>query len=132
MGASCARIADRVEVVGQHDHMLLTSRGGARQLVDGNLSAKGERALSDYGAAWEALVTTRHKIELLGGGRRELERELEMVQFQAEEIETAGFSGGAVSATVKTSLPGSTPHSATWVMTGRPVDWTLRPRSWPG
>ncbi len=34
---------------------------------------------------------TRQRLELLGGSRRELERELEVVRFQAEEITAAGF-----------------------------------------
>jgi DNA repair protein RecN (Recombination protein N) len=88
------RLGDRVEVVGQHDHMLLTTRGGARRLVDSNLSAAGRKAAANYGDAWEQLVITRQKLELLGGGRRELERELETVQFQAAEIAAAGFESG--------------------------------------
>jgi DNA repair protein RecN (Recombination protein N) len=81
----------RVEVVGQHDHMLLTTRRGARRLVDGAL---GGKALAEYEAAWDALVVARQQLELLGGGRRELERELEVVRFQAEEIAAAGFAPG--------------------------------------
>ncbi len=86
------RTASRVEVVGQHDHMLLTTSDGARRLVDGALSAKGARAAAAYATAWDALVVIRQKLELLGGGRRELERELEMMQYQADEIATAGFA----------------------------------------
>lgn len=88
------RMGSRVEVVSQHDHMLLTTRNGARQLVDSSLTGKGGRAAVDYQAAWQDLVTTRQRLELLGGGRRELERELEMVQFQADEIAGASFAAG--------------------------------------
>jgi DNA repair protein RecN (Recombination protein N) len=85
------RTAARVEVVGQHDHMLLTTSLGARQLVDGALSTTGQKAADAYTAAWHELVLVRQKLELLGGGRRELERELEMTQYQADEIAAAGF-----------------------------------------
>lgn len=83
-----------VEIVGQHDHMLLTSPGGARLLVDGALSKAGEKAAASYSAAWQRLVETRQAIELLGGGRHELERELEVLRFQADEIAAGGFEAG--------------------------------------
>ena len=47
-----------------------------------------------YAEAWSELVEIRHKLELIGGSRRELERELEIVQFQSDEIDGAGFSPG--------------------------------------
>jgi len=88
------RTAARVEVVGQHDRMLLTTAGGARRLVDSALGAGGRKATLAYADAWESLVLTRQKLELLGGSRRELERELEVVRFQAEEITATGFESG--------------------------------------
>lgn len=88
------RTTGHVEVVGQHDHMLLTTADGSRRLIDGALSPRGRKAAAAYNTAWEALVLTRQKLELLGGSRRELERELEVARFQQEEIEAAGFSQG--------------------------------------
>lgn len=88
------RTRGSVEIVGQHDHMLLTSPGGARVLVDGALGGAGEKAARAYSEAWQALVETRHHIELLGGGRHELERELEVLRFQVEEIAAARFEPG--------------------------------------
>lgn len=83
-----------VEIVGQHDHMLLTSPGGARVLVDGALSKAGEKAAAAYSDAWHQLVETRQQMELLGGGRHEIERELEVLRFQADEIAAGGFEPG--------------------------------------
>ncbi len=83
-----------VEVIGQHDHMVLTSQHGARRLVDGILGRDGRKALAAYTEAWRELVLVRQKLELLGGSRRELERELEMVSFQADEITRGGFHPG--------------------------------------
>jgi DNA repair protein RecN (Recombination protein N) len=88
------RTAGHVEVVGQHDHMLLTTADGSRRLIDGALSREDRKTAAAYAAAWEELVVTRQKLELLGGSRRELERELEIVRFQTEEIEAAGFTPG--------------------------------------
>ena len=92
--ALAERTAGHIEVVGQHDHMLLTSSTGARRLVDSALDDDGLARIADYREAWQTLVETRQKLELLGGGRRELERELEVVRFQAEEIANAGFASG--------------------------------------
>ncbi len=83
-----------VEIVVQHDHLALASTSGVRAMIDGALDAKGRKALTRYGIAWEALVGLRHEAELLGGDRRALERELDMVRFQAEEIVGAGFAAG--------------------------------------
>lgn len=88
------RTFGNVEVVGQHDHMLLTTANGARQLIDGALTKSGQKTAAAYAAAWHDLVLVRQKLELLGGGRRELERELEMAQYQADEIASGGFTSG--------------------------------------
>ncbi|MEA2002830.1 MAG: AAA family ATPase [Actinomycetota bacterium] len=88
------RTGGRIEVVGQHDHMLLATPSGARRLVDSALSPAGRKAEAAYTRAWQELVVTRQKLELLGGGRRELERELEVVRYQAEEITGSGFKSG--------------------------------------
>jgi DNA repair protein RecN (Recombination protein N) len=74
--------------------MLLTTADGSRRLIDGALSREGRRAAAVYAASWDELVVTRQKLELLGGSRRELERELEIARFQTEEIEAAGFAQG--------------------------------------
>lgn len=88
------KTSGHIEVVGQHDHMLLTSSNGSRRLIDGALGAAGRKALESFAATWRDLVIIRQKLELLGGGRRELERELEIVKFQSDEIATAGFVPG--------------------------------------
>lgn len=88
------RVAAWVEIVGQHDHLILTTPQGARELLDDTLDTDGESALASYRARWEELVATRRDVARLGGSRRELERELEMVRFQAEEIAAAGFVAG--------------------------------------
>lgn len=88
------RTRGQIEIVGQHEHMLLSTASGARRLLDGALSASGKKAAAAYREAWRALVEIRQQIELLGGSRHELERELEIQRFQADEIEQAGFVSG--------------------------------------
>ena len=92
--ALSTKAAGLVEIVAQHDHLALASTSGVRAMIDGALNVKGREALTAYGTAWEALVGLRHEAELLGGDRRALERELDMVRFQAEEIVGAGFEPG--------------------------------------
>lgn len=88
------KVATWVEIVGQHDHLVLTTPQGARRLLDETLGTAGESALASYRDRWEELVATRRDVALLGGSRRELERELEMVRFQTDEISAAGFAAG--------------------------------------
>ena len=86
-------MAGRVEVVGQHDH-LLTRPGSVRDLVDDALDAEGREAVRIYQAAWSALREIEAAQEAIGGDRRALERELELVRHQADEIAGAGFAPG--------------------------------------
>ncbi len=88
------RMGGRVEVVGQHDHLLITRPGAVRDLLDTSLDAEGQEALRTYQAAWMALREVKAAQEELGGNRRALERELELVRHQAEEIRAAGFGPG--------------------------------------
>lgn len=88
------RTRGQIEIVGQHEHMLLSLPVGARRLLDGSLNSAGRKAAAAYADAWRALVEVRQQIELLGGGRHELERELEIQRFQAAEINEAGFAAG--------------------------------------
>jgi DNA repair protein RecN (Recombination protein N) len=95
---TAGELADRtgplVEVVAQHDQLTLATAAGARRLLDGALDGAGAGARSRYDAAWAELAAVRQRRETLGGGRRELERELEVVRHQADEIEAAGFRAG--------------------------------------
>lgn len=86
------RIAGLVELVGQHDHLSLTRPSEARALVDRLLDEAGLDALATYRQAWQALAEAVGAQERLGGDRAALARELDLVSFQSEEIERAGFS----------------------------------------
>jgi DNA repair protein RecN (Recombination protein N) len=83
-----------IEIVSQHDQLSLTERVAVRGLIDAALDAAGTRALISYQDRWQALVSLRHEQELLGGDRRALERELEVVRFQRDEIAAAAFERG--------------------------------------
>jgi len=88
------RTEGMVEVIGQHDQMTLTTARGVRNLVDVALDDAGAAALEAYREAWNELTELRRRLTRLGGDRRELERELDLVRYQAEEISAAGFSAG--------------------------------------
>ncbi len=87
-------VGELVEIIGQQEHLRLRSLARVRQMLDATLDVSGRRAHSSYRDSWEEkrrLETVRGS---LGGGRAALERELDMVSFQAREIEDAGFSPG--------------------------------------
>jgi DNA repair protein RecN (Recombination protein N) len=88
------RMGGRVEVVGQHDHLLITRPGSVRDLLDSSLDAEGQEALRSYQAAWASMREVEAAQHAIGGDRRALERELELVRHQADEITRAGFAGG--------------------------------------
>ena len=93
---SARAIADRlgsvVDIVGQHDQLALTRSGEARRLVDTQLETS--EPLEGYQAAWDDVTALRHAQQQLGGDRRSLERERDLLAFQAEEIEQGGFVPG--------------------------------------
>lgn len=88
------RVAGLVELVGQNDHVSLTRPSEAKALVDRMLDEDGRRALERYRRAWQAWQEARATQETLGGDRAALARELDLVTFQAGEIQRAGFQPG--------------------------------------
>ncbi|MBT8164458.1 MAG: AAA family ATPase [Acidimicrobiia bacterium] len=89
-----ARMEGAVEVVGQHDHLLITRPGSVRVLLDATLDAEGQDARRAYHSAWSGLKDVEAAQAALGGDRRALERELDLVAHQAQEIAAAGFESG--------------------------------------
>ncbi|MEA2009596.1 MAG: AAA family ATPase, partial [Actinomycetota bacterium] len=87
-------LAGVLDVVGQHDRTLLGDPRTVRRLLDGAMDNDGREAVSRYGDAWQILVDTERQAAALGGDHRALERELDMVRFQRDEIATAGFAHG--------------------------------------
>ncbi|MEX0667948.1 MAG: AAA family ATPase, partial [Acidimicrobiia bacterium] len=85
---------DGIEIIGQHDQLSLTRSAEVRAMVDANLDGAGRALLDRYRDirnTWERLLANRDQ---LGGDRRALARELDLVRFQAEEISKAGFVPG--------------------------------------
>jgi DNA repair protein RecN (Recombination protein N) len=83
-----------VEIIGQHDQLNLTRPAEARALVDRRLDDAGRSALGAYRARFEAVRALRSDRGALGGDRRALERELELLRHQVREIESAGIAPG--------------------------------------
>ena len=93
-GAVADRFSDHIDIIGQHDRNALADATAMRRLVDGGLDRAGEKTVSSYQAAWESLQALEASIEQLGGDRRALGRELDVVKFQAAEVAEAGFAQG--------------------------------------
>lgn len=92
---SAQALADRldahIEIVGQHDQLTLTRPREARRLLDREVPAAVRDAYAD---AWSRLTELRHAQQQLGGDRRSLERERDLVAFQVSEIDSASFTPG--------------------------------------
>ena len=87
-------LAGVLDVVGQHDRTLLSEPKAVRRLLDGAMDDVGRESLSRYADAWRTLADTEKQAAALGGDHRALERELDMVRFQRDEIADAGFAQG--------------------------------------
>ncbi len=87
-------IGEIVDVVAQHDHLSLGRSSRVREMVDNRLSDSGLAAAAGYLATWSEWETLQGRIRLLGGDTRALERERELLTYQADEIAQAGLAPG--------------------------------------
>ncbi len=83
-----------IEMVAQDEKHGLGRAGEVRALIDRALPPAGKKLLGEYHLAWDTLAALRTERHRLGGDRRALERELDLVGYQFEEIRGAGFSPG--------------------------------------
>ncbi len=93
-GAIAEQFASLVDIVGHHDRNALAEPAAVRALIDGALDVSGAKRLDTYREAWASLRAIEAKVDQLGGDQRALQRERDVVQFQAAEISEAGFSIG--------------------------------------
>jgi DNA repair protein RecN (Recombination protein N) len=80
-----------VEVVGQHDQLSLTRPAMVLELIDRALDDAGQDILKTYRQTWSRLQDLRETASRLGGDEMALRRELDLVRFQAREIESAAL-----------------------------------------
>ncbi len=88
------RLGGLVEIVGQHDQILLKKSQSVLRLVDGVLDEDGQGSRAGYLDAWARHRSALEDQRRLGGDRMGLERELDLVRYQANEITAAGLEPG--------------------------------------
>ncbi|NIA24643.1 MAG: AAA family ATPase [Gammaproteobacteria bacterium] len=86
------RTQSLIEIIGQHDRLKLARPGAMRNLVDTRLRSRPE--LESYRDAWETAKRLEADLEALGGDRRALERERDLLLYQHDDIISAGFQAG--------------------------------------
>ena len=86
------RLRGLVEIVGQHDPLSLTRPNALRRLVDLRLDSPDH--LTGYRCAWNRARELDEAGARLGGDLRTLEREQDLLSYQIQEIERAGFRIG--------------------------------------
>jgi DNA repair protein RecN (Recombination protein N) len=89
-----SRIGTLVDIVGQHDQLRLRRPAAVLELIDKVLDDVGTEAKSDYEAGWRTYRASLDAQQSLGGDLMALERELDLVVYQAREIEGAGLQTG--------------------------------------
>jgi DNA repair protein RecN (Recombination protein N) len=88
------RIGALVEIVGQHDRLLLRRSQTVLGMVDAMLDEVGLKARAGYAEAWARYRSAVEDQRRLGGDRTGLERELDLLRYQANEIAAAGLQAG--------------------------------------
>ncbi|GBD83742.1 DNA repair protein RecN [bacterium BMS3Abin02] len=86
------RTQSLIEIIGQHDRLKLARPGAMRNLVDARLNSRS--VLESYRDAWENVKGLEADLEALGGDRRALEREHDLLSYQHNDIISAGFQAG--------------------------------------
>lgn len=86
--------AGLVEIIGQHAQIGLTRAAEMRRLVDRSLDAEGIEARAAYEEAWTRWSEAVTDQQRLGGDRRALERERDLVLHQSREIQSAALEAG--------------------------------------
>ena len=82
-----------IDIHGQHEHQSLLYRSGQRNLVD-NYSEKGAAALGKLRDAYHAYKKAKTAYEEAKGSGRKSERELELLQYERDEIKGAALKDG--------------------------------------
>ncbi len=83
-----------VDVVAQHDHLSLGRSERVRQLVDNRLDPEGLDAKASYLGVWSEWEALQERLSVLGGDVRALERERDLLEYQASEISDAALLPG--------------------------------------
>jgi len=86
------RTQSLIEIIGQHDRLKLARPGAMRNLVDARLDSPS--VLESFRDAWENVKGLEADLEALGGDRRALERERDLLSYQRKDIVSAGFQAG--------------------------------------
>lgn len=92
--ALARKVGSLVEIVGQHDQMSLMKGSRVLSMIDGALDSEGVEHLDLYRTTWRELQDLRNRQAELGGNEMALRQELDLVRFQATEIEAASLSSG--------------------------------------
>jgi DNA repair protein RecN (Recombination protein N) len=88
------RMEGLVEIVGQHDRLTLRNPQVILGMIDARLDEEGREIRAAYLETWaryRAAVADQHR---LGGDRMAIERELDLLRYQAGEIASAGLQAG--------------------------------------
>ncbi len=93
-GELTSTIGPLISIVSQHDQHSLTTSEGVRRIVDSMFDEGDSGVLDAYHQAYSEHEAVLREIEMLGDDRRGLERERDVLRFQIDEIETAGFAPG--------------------------------------
>lgn len=94
--AAAPRLAEslvgRLEMVAQHDHLRIARKDEVLRILDGLLDEAGLEIRGRYGSLWDEWLRLGRQAAELGGDRRALERERDLLAHESREIAAAGLT----------------------------------------
>jgi DNA repair protein RecN (Recombination protein N) len=93
-GELTTMIGPTVSIVSQHDQHTLTTSEGVRAVVDAMFTSDDAAIFDEYRRAYIAFGEILEEMNALGSDQRGLQRERDVLRFQIDEIEAAGFRSG--------------------------------------
>ena len=87
-------LRERLAFYGQLEHSRLLQLERQLDLLDGASPGELDPLLAGYGVAYDRARELSRRLEQLRGAGREREREIDMLRFQVDEIETAALEPG--------------------------------------
>ncbi|HVM40016.1 MAG TPA: DNA repair protein RecN, partial [Acidimicrobiia bacterium] len=82
-----------VDLHGQHSHQALLAPATQRAALDRFAGSAAAEALAEYRAARSRVTALTAELDGLGGDTRERAREVDLLRFQADEIDAAAIDG---------------------------------------
>lgn len=103
VGALATLAASLVEIAGQHEHLRMATPGAQRELLDASAGPETVAIAAEVRTAVRAARAARTRMEALLGSAQERAREMDVLTYEVEQIDSADVRAGEIAALRETS-----------------------------